>query len=127
MSPAPAHSPADLRRLLDGTPWSRLAGTADPVSLQAFQYADLFRIGDDSSGRYAVKLRPAEQSNIADSLRCLAARIDPAGLIQDYQDAFQVDGWWVLVSPWVEGRQPIKGGRDKLPLFFSRLAALTGC
>jgi len=118
-----AHNIADLPRLLAGTPWASLAGTAQPVSLQGYQYDDLFRLGDDAGGRFALKLRPLDQPNIADSLRCLAARFDPAGLIQDYLDAFQVDGCWLLVSQWVTGQQPITSRRDSLPLFFSRLAA----
>jgi len=113
---------AELKALLDKTPYAGLAVTARHVTLKGYEYPDLFVIGDGTARRYAVKLRPEGQVNIADSLACLAARKDPGGLIQDYAGAFLVDGWHILVSPWLEGSQPINSDREVLPRFFALLA-----
>lgn len=112
----------ELEALLERTPYAGLAASARRVSLKGFEYPDLFRVGGEDGNSYAVKLRPADQANIADSLACLAVRKDPEGLIQDYTGTFVVDGWRILVSPWLEGRQPIDGGREALPRFFALLA-----
>jgi len=111
-----------LADLLARTPYGHLAGTARHVSLKGFGYPDLFRIGREGEGGFAVKLRPAGQANIEDSLACLAARRDPDGLIQDYAGTFVVGEWRILVSPWLEGGQPIDSGREALPRFFGLLA-----
>lgn len=113
---------AELATLLERTPYSGLADTARRVSLKGFEYPDLFRIGSATGDSYAVKLRPTDQTNLTDSLECLSTRKDPEGLIQDYAGTFVVGGWRVLVSPWLEGSQPIDANREALPRFFALLA-----
>jgi len=119
----PIYTPGDLVSLLTGTPYEAIAGTARPVTLKGHTYQDLFRIGSDESGYYAVKLRPADKRHVNESIRCLDSISDPEHLIATYSTVLVKDDTTILVSEWVEGSQPFQDSRGTLPEFFRRLAA----
>jgi hypothetical protein len=113
----------EIEKLLKGTQYGSFIGTFQEVTLKDFIYPALFRIGNKNSGYFALKIRDKKEINLKDSIDCLKIANDIENLININTGVIENDNFVIAISKWLEGKQPIDNNRDKMPVFFSKLAA----
>ena len=113
----------EVEKILKGTHYEPFIGTFQNVTLKDFSYPTLFKIGNEDLGYFALKLREKKEVNFKDSISCLKIANDTDNLINKNSGIIEKDDCIITISQWLNGKQPIDNNRDKLPLFFSKLAA----
>ena len=112
----------EAEKILEGTQYEPFIGAMQRVTLKDYVYDDLFKMGNENSGYFAVKIRKKDTKNFVDSIDCLKIANDIEGLVNLNNGIIENEGYLLTVSEWLNGKQPIDDNRDKLPLFFSKLA-----
>jgi hypothetical protein len=111
----------DIAAHIAGLGWGGRFRSVEPVCLKGFRYADLFKVVETDGTTFALKLRDAGRGHVAASLACLEAMDDAEGLFVRYAEVRSRDGLWFLLSPWIDGTQPVGDERAGLPDFFRQL------
>jgi len=112
----------EVEKILEGTQYKHFIGAMQKVTLKEYVYNDLFKTGNKNSGYFAVKIRKKDTKNFVDSIDCLKTANDAEGFINKNGGIIENEDYVLTVSEWLNGKQPIDDNRDKLPLFFSKLA-----
>lgn len=94
------------------------------VELMGFTYPDLYKVGSTHTGFYSVKIRDKRRYNIPDSLRCLESLVDTHNTVVTYSEVIETEDVYLLITPWIDGIQPIESNRDRIKDFFIHLAYL---
>ncbi|MDR2029032.1 MAG: hypothetical protein LBP93_05780 [Treponema sp.] len=114
----------ELENLLKDTKYASFFGSVQKVELKNYTYPDLFKIGKEETGYYAIKIRRNNEPHIIDSLDCISKIVDPENVIYKNMDVFQKDGFIIQVNKWINGKQPIDINREKIPEIFGKLACI---
>jgi hypothetical protein len=114
---------SEVEKLLKGTQYEIFNGTMQKVELKDYVYNDLFKMGNDDLGYFALKIRRKKETNFKDSINYLEIANDVDNFINKNSGIIEKDDYILTISQWLNGKQPIDNDRDKLPLFFSKLAA----
>lgn len=115
----------EVEILLKDTKYEKFIGFIYPIELKGYVYKDLYKMGNDNIGYFALKLRSSNRSDVVESIKTLKTLSDPEGFINKYNDIFEKNGFLIMISNWLNGIQPIDGSNRKfLPEFFSKLALL---
>ena len=112
----------ELEALLKNTKYESFIGQTIPVELKGFKYNDLFKIGSNETGYYALKIRRADNRHVLDSIENMSTMNDKGDFLNRTVDVIEKNGRIILVSDWLDGTQPIDIAREHLPAFFSALA-----
>jgi len=113
---------SEIEKLLIGTQYEIFIGTFQRITLKNYMYENLFKIGNDNLGFFALKLRKNTEKNILNSINSLALINDKENFIHEYSGIVEKEGFIILISKWLDGIQPIDDKKDTLPNFFSKLA-----
>ena len=113
----------EIEKLLKGTQYENFIGVMQKVELKDYVYKDLFKIGNDDLGYFALKIRGKKEINFTDSINCLKIANDVENILNPNNGIIEKGDYVITVSRWLNGKQPTNDNRDKLPLFFSKLAA----
>jgi hypothetical protein len=114
----------ELEKLLMGTKFDCFIGNIHKIELKGFSYNDVFKIGNNNLGYYALKIRENDQRHLFDSIHCLNILNDPENIINKNTDIIEKEHYIIMVSDWINGKQPMDNNRDQIPVFFSKMAFL---
>jgi hypothetical protein len=112
----------ELETLLENTKYSPFIGYIKNVALKNYTYKDLFKIGNETLEYFALKTRTRNKKYILDSIKHLNVINDPENIINKNIDIIEKDDLLIIISEWLNGKQPIDTSRGSLPTFFSKLA-----
>jgi len=112
----------EIEKILKGTQYEQFIGTFQKVVVKDFVYPTLFKIGNEDLGYFALKMRDKKDTNFKDSIDCIKNAKDVDNLINAITGVIENDKYVIAISKWLNGKQPIDNNRDKMPVFFSRLA-----
>jgi hypothetical protein len=112
----------ELETLLKDTKYEPFIGYIHYVELKDYIYTDLFRIGNEHIGNFALKIRKNDKRYVLDTIENISRINDQEKLIHKYKDIIEKNGLLIMVSDWLTGMQPVDNGRECLPIFFSKLA-----
>jgi hypothetical protein len=112
----------DLELLLKNTKYEQFIGFVNNVELKGHIYEDLFKIGSENIGYFALKIRENNKKYVLDSIKNISIIKDNEKFIHKNIDAIHKDNYIIMVSEWLYGLQPIDNNRKYLPKFFSLLA-----
>jgi hypothetical protein len=113
-----------LETLLKNTKYDPFIGHIKNVELRNYIYKNLFKIGNETLGCFALKIREKNKKYILDSIKHLNEINDPENIMNKNIDIIERDNLLLIISEWINGIQPIDTGREYLPVFFSKLAWL---
>ena len=114
----------ELELLLKGTRYEPFISCINPVELKGYKYDNLFKIGNESSGYFSLKLRKNNKKYLYDSIKNISKINDHDNFVIKLNDIIEKDDLIIMVSDWLNGCQPIDDNREHLPSFFSSLARL---
>jgi hypothetical protein len=114
----------EVEDLLKGTQYEVFIGTFQKVVLKDFVYPTLFKIGNGKLGYFALKIGDNRDNNFKDSINCIKIVKDVESFVNINTGTIETDKYTIAVSQWLKGRQPLDLDRDKMPMFFSKLATL---
>lgn len=114
----------EIEKLLAGTKYEPFVGTLQKISLKNYVYDDLYKIGNNVFGFFAIKIRNSNQQNIIDSINSLKIIKDADDYINKNIEIIEKQSCIIIISKWLKGLQPIDANKASLPLFFSKLAVL---
>jgi hypothetical protein len=114
----------EVEELLKGTQYEPFIGTFQKVVLKDFVYPSLFKIGNGNLGYFALKIGDNRGKNFKDSINCIKIAKDVESFVNINTGTIETDKYTIVVSQWLKGRQPLDFDRDKMPVFFSKLATL---
>jgi hypothetical protein len=114
----------ELEILLKDTKYKEFIGFIYPIELKKYVYKDLFKIGNENTGHFVLKLRKNNRKDVVESIKNLKSLKDTDNFINKYIDIIEKNDLLIMVSDWLDGIQPIDNNRKYLPLFFSKLAYL---
>jgi len=114
----------DVEILLKGTKYASFIGHIQSIELKNHIYSDIFKIGNDNLGYFALKIRNNKQKHIIESINCMKLLNDPENVIHKNNDIIEKESYLIMVSDWINGIQPIDSNRNSLPTFFSKLAII---
>jgi hypothetical protein len=112
----------EAEKFLINTQYEKFIGYFQEVELKNYLYKNLFKIGNEALGYFALKIRDVGQKNVMDSIEILSALKDPENIVNKNIDKIVRDGYIIMISDWLDGIQPIDGNREYPPLFYSKLA-----
>jgi len=112
----------DVEKMLNRTQYESFIGTFQKVILKDFVYPALFKIGNENSGYFALKIRKKDTKNFTDSINCIEIANDIENIINKNTGIIEKENYILTISEWLNGEQPTDNNRDKLPVFFSKLA-----
>jgi hypothetical protein len=112
----------DVEELLYGTHYEPFIGSLQKISLKNYTYDNLFKMGNEKLGYFAIKIRKHNEKNVKNSYSILCKVNDSDNLIHKNIGIIEKGMYIITVSDWLNGKQPIDNNRDLLPLFFSKLA-----
>jgi len=112
----------EVEEILKGTQYESFIGTFQKVMLKGFVYPTLFKIGNEDLGYFALKIRDIKETNVKDSINCIKTAKDVENFVNVNTGVIENDNYIIAISEWLNGKQPIDDNRNKLPLFFSKLA-----
>lgn len=112
----------ELEILLKDTKYEHFIGYINPVGLKGYKYNDLFKIGNENIGYFALKIRSVNKKYVLDSIENMSKINDREEFINRNKDIIEKNGSIIMVSDWLKGLQPIDKKRENLPQFFSKLA-----
>ena len=112
----------ELKILLKNTKYGQFIGNINHVELKGYKYDNLYKIGNEDSGYFAIKIRNNKEKHISDSIKNMRIMNDQNNFIHKYTDIIEKDGSIILISEWLNGLQPIDSHREHLPKIFSLLA-----
>jgi len=112
----------EIEKILKGTQYEPFIGTFQKVVLKDFVYPTLFKIGNEDLGYFALKIRDKKETNFKDSIDCIKIAKDVDNFINAITGDIENENYVIAISKWLNGKQPIDNDRDRMPLFFSRLA-----
>ncbi|UTC74204.1 hypothetical protein E4O03_08090 [Treponema sp. OMZ 792] len=93
------------------------------VLMEGHTYPDLFKGITGNNDFFAIKLRQKSES-IRNSLKYLNALNDSENLILKYKNTIETENYYIFISEWLKGIQPIKTDRHLIKEFFKKLAYL---
>jgi hypothetical protein len=73
----------EVESFLKNTRYEKFIGHIQTVELKNYVYKDLFKIGNDTLGYFALKIRDASQKNVLDSIEILSALNDPENVVNE--------------------------------------------
>ena len=115
----------EVEELLKNTQYEPFVGTFQKVVLKDFIYPSLFKIGNENLGYFALKIRDDFlRINLKDSIDCIKIAKDKENFINENTGIIETDKYTIAISQWLNGSQPLDFNRDKMPVFFSKLATL---
>jgi hypothetical protein len=114
----------EIEKILKDTQYGSFIGAFQKVVLKDFVYPELFKIGNEDLGYFALKIRDKRETNFKDSIGCIKIAKDVDNFINVNTGDIENDNYVIAISKWLNGKQPIDNDRDKMPVFFSRLATL---
>jgi len=114
----------DAEKLLNNTQYKQFIGYIQKVELKNNIYNDLFKMGNDESGYFSLKIRKNTDKQILDTINCLSEINDQEEFINKIINYFEKDDYIIMISEWLKGAQPIDNNRNLLPLFYEKLAYL---
>ena len=114
----------EVEEILKGTQYEPFIGTFQKVELKGFVYPTLFKIGNEDSGYFALKIKGKKETNFKDSIDCIKIAKDVENFVNINTGVIENENCVIAISEWLNGKQPIDNDRDKMPEFFSKLAAL---
>ena len=109
----------EVEELLNGTQYETFIGSIQKVTLKDHVYDNLFRIGNEYSGYFELKIRKKDP-NIIDSIECIKMANDVEEIINKNIGIIENEKYILTISEWLTGNQPIDKNRDRLPIFFSK-------
>jgi len=112
----------EVEKILKGTQYESFIGTFQKVELKDFVYPTLFKIGNEDLGYFALKIREKKETNFKDSIDCIKIAKDVENFINVNTGVIENDNYVIAISKWLNGKRPIDNDRDKMPVFFSKLA-----
>jgi len=112
----------DLENIIKDTKLEQFIGLIDYVELKGYKYDNLYKIGNENQGYFALKIRKNTQKYILDSIENMKKIIDPDEFIHKNNDIIEKDGLIIMISDWINGIQPIDNNRKHLKNYFSLLA-----
>ena len=112
----------ELELLLKDTKYETISNCIHHVELKGYKYDNLFKIGNDNTGYFSLKIRKNNEKYLSDSIENISKIIDKDNLVNKFNDIIEKDGLIIMLSDWLNGCQPIDGNREHLPSFFSLLA-----
>jgi hypothetical protein len=86
----------DEERFLINTQYEKFIGHFQEVELKKYLYKDLFKIGNEALGYFALKIRDAGQKNVMDSIEILSALKDPENIVNKNIDTIIRDGYVIM-------------------------------
>jgi thiamine kinase-like enzyme len=114
----------EVEKILSGTQYEPFIGSLQKIAFKDFVYNDLFKIGNEYLGFFVLKLRKKDTKNFIDSINCIKIAKDIENIINKNIGVIEKENYILTISEWLNGEQPTDNNRDKLPIFFSKLAAL---
>jgi len=114
----------DIENLLKNTRYKKFIGHFHPIELKSYVYKNLYKIGNEKSGYYLLKIRENTEKQILDTINCLSILNDDERFVNKIVDTIEGDNHIIMVSEWLNGVQPIDNNRNLLPHFFEKLAYL---
>ena len=114
----------ELELLLKGTKYEPFIGYISPVKLKGYKYDNLYKIGNDNTGYFSLKIRKNNEKYLFDSIENVSKIYDQNNFINKFNDIIEKNDLVIMVSNWLNGCQPIDSNRENLPSFFSLLAQL---
>jgi hypothetical protein len=112
----------ELEILLEDTKYKCFIDNIHRIELKGFVYNDIYKIGNNELGYYALKIRSITQKHLFDSIDCLKIINDSDDMVNKNTDIIEKEPYIIMVSNWIDGTQPIDTNRKQLPEFFSRIA-----
>jgi hypothetical protein len=112
----------ELEILLKNTKYERFIGHINSVELKGYKYNDLFKIGNENTGYFALKIRNVNKKYVSESIENISKINDHEEFINKNRAIIEKNGFIIMVSDWLKGLQPIDHNRETLPIFFSKLA-----
>jgi len=110
-----------VKSLLKNTEYESLHDYISVVEANGNIYKNLFKIGTEKTGFFALKINESGKRFICDSIENIKIMKDEDNLINEYIYTKEKDNYIITVSKWLKGRQPTIKNRDDLPKFFSLL------
>jgi hypothetical protein len=112
----------EVEKILSGNQYEPFIGSLQKMTFKDNVYNDLFRIGNEYLGHFVLKIRKKDTKNFTDSINCIKIANDVENIINKNIGIIEKENYILTISEWLEGEQPTDSNRDKLPLFFSKLA-----
>ncbi|MDR1803202.1 MAG: hypothetical protein LBQ94_06295 [Treponema sp.] len=112
----------EVEEILKGTQYEPFIGTFQKVVLKDFVYPSVFKIGNEDLGYFSLKIREKKETNFKDSIECIKIAKDVENFVNINTGVIENDNYVIAISEWLNGKQPIDNDRDKMPVFFSKLA-----
>ena len=113
----------EVEKILSGTQYEPFIGSLQKMTFKDNVYNDLFRIGNKYLGYFVLKIRKKNMKNFIDSINCIKIVKDIENIINKNIGIIEKENYILTISEWLNGEQPTDNNRDKLPIFFSKLAA----
>ena len=114
----------DVEHLLLGTQYEPFIGSLQKITLKNHIYDNHFKMGTEQLGYFSIKIRKNNEQNVINSINLLKIIEDKENLLNQNIGIFENNNNIIIISEWLEGKQPIDNNRNSLPIFFSKLATL---
>jgi len=113
----------EAEKLLMGSEYEPFIGSLKEITFRNYVNKNVFKMGNSYLGKFILKIRKNDEENVINSINILEKIIDTENLINKNTGIIKKDKFILLISKQLEGIQPIESERDKLHIFFSKLAA----
>jgi hypothetical protein len=114
----------EVEELLKGTQYESFISTFQKVILKDFVYPTVFKIGNENIGYFALKIRDNRENNFIESINCIKNVKDTENFINANTGIIETKKYTIAISQWLKGSQPLDFNRDKMPIFYSKLAKI---
>jgi len=114
----------DVEKSLSGTKYEPFIGFLQKISLKNHTYDNHYKMGNEQQGYFSIKIREITEQNVINSVNLLKIINDKENIINQNVEIIKNNNNIIIISKWLEGKQPIDNNRESLPVFFSKLAVL---
>ncbi len=71
----------EAEKILNGTHYEPFIGSLQKITFKGYVYNDLFKIGNEESGYFVLKIREKDAVNFIDSINCVKIAKDTENII----------------------------------------------
>jgi len=112
----------DVENILLGTQYEPFIGSLQKITIKNHIYDNHFKMGNGKLGYLVIKIRENNEQNVIDSINLLKIIKDKNNTINQNIEIIENNNNIIIISEWLEGKQPIDNNRESLHVFFSKLA-----
>lgn len=108
----------ELEIILKDTKYEMFIENINPVYAHGNKYKNLFKIGNENNGYFALKIYENNKNLAFCSVESMKNIVDKDNFINKYKDVINIGKYKIFISDWLNGFQPTLNNRENLPNFF---------